>query len=129
MPAPAPTNLLPKTIIPELKVEIPELKVEIPAATAVQVSRKWSLDNKDGPITPRELKIKKGDTVTWTNRDSSPTWPASAIHPSHQVYPGFDALRAINAGESYSFTFDKVGSWRYHDHLNPSSGGEVEVTE
>lgn len=121
-PAPAPTNLLPKTIIPELKVEIPSV-------TAVPVSRKWSVEIKDGRFVPSELKIKKDDTIIWTNRDSRSAWPASAIHPTHQVYPGFDALRGLGSGESYSFTFDKVGNWRYHDHLNPSVFGAVEVTE
>lgn len=112
-PAPniAPTNLLPKTIIPELKVKIPTVEI------------------KDGRFFPSELKIKKGDTVVWTNRDSRSAWPASAIHPTHQAYPGFDALRGLNTGETYSFTFDKVGSWKYHDHLNPSVTGAVVVTE
>lgn len=121
-PLPAPTNILPKTIIPELKVEIPSV-------TTVSVSRKWSVEIKDGRFTPSELKIKKGDTIIWINRDSSQTWPASAIHPTHQVYPGFDALRGLSTGESYSFTFDKVGSWKYHDHLNSSVTGVVMVTE
>lgn len=128
-PLPAPTNILPKTIIPELKVEIPELKVQIPAVTAVPAARKWNVEIRSGRFTPSELKIKKGDTIVWTNFDSSPSWPASAIHPTHQVYPGFDALRGLKTGESYSFTFDRVGSFRYHDHLNSSMGGVVEVTE
>lgn len=95
----------------------------------IPTAKKWSIEIKDGRFFPSELKIKKGDTVVWTNRDSRTTWPASAIHPTHQLYPGFDALRGINTGESYSFTFDKVNSWRYHDHLNPSVTGAVIVTE
>ncbi len=117
-----PTNLLPKTIVPELKVEIPSV-------TAVPAARKWNVEMKGGAFSPNELKIKKGDTVVWTDFDSSPAWPASAFHPTHQVYSGFDALKGINTGESYSFTFDKVGSWKYHDHLNPSSTGLIEVSE
>lgn len=116
-----PTNLLPKTIIPELKVNIPSV------TPLSGVAKKWSVEIKDGRFIPSELKIKKGDTVVWTNRDSSQTWPASAFHPTHQVYPGFDALKGINTGESYSFTFDKVGSWKYHNHLNPSATGAVIV--
>lgn len=119
-PSSVPTNLLPKTIIPELKVEIPSV-IAVPAA------RKWNVEIRGGRFLPSELKIKKGDTVVWTNFDSSPAWPASAFHPTHQVYPGFDALKGINAGESYSFTFDKVGSWKYHNHLNLSVTGVVIV--
>jgi len=117
-----PTNLFPKTIIPELKMEIPSV-------TAVPAARKWSVAAKDGAFFPAEIKIRKGDTVVWTNFDSSPAWPASAFHPTHEVYPGFDARTALNQGQSYSFTFDKVGNWKYHNHLNPSSTGLVEVSE
>lgn len=80
-----------------------------------------------------EIKIKKGDTVTWVNKDSVPHWPASAAHPTHTVYPGsdikkcgtseqgiiFDACRGLAAGESYSFKFDQSGTWKYHDHIKP----------
>lgn len=102
------------------------LKPETPVAT-IPVAQKWNVEIRGGRFAPSELKIKKGDTVTWTNRDSSQTWPASAIHPTHQAYPGFDALRGLNTGESYSFKFDKVGNWKYHDHLNPSVTGVIEV--
>ena len=80
-------------------------------------------------FNPKELKIKKGDTVIWTNASSRQVWPASAVHPTHQELPGFDSLRGISADESYSFRFDKPGSWRYHDHLNPALTGVVQVSE
>lgn len=81
-------------------------------------------------FSPRELKIKKGDKVIWVNKTDRPVWPASAVHPTHQLYPAFDALRGFRQDEtSYSFVFDKVGSWKYHDHLNPSVTGVVEVGE
>jgi plastocyanin len=38
--------------------------------------------------TPKELTIKKGDRVTFRNESVRETWPASAMHPSHNVYPG-----------------------------------------
>ena len=37
---------------------------------------------------PKELVIKQGDTVTFINKASAPTWPASAKHPTHTAYPG-----------------------------------------
>ncbi|MEK6824273.1 MAG: hypothetical protein AABY02_00300, partial [Nanoarchaeota archaeon] len=62
-------------------------------------------------------------------------------HPSHKNYPGsdiakcgtseastiFDACKGLAQGESYSFTFNEVGSWNYHDHLNPNLRGTVIV--
>ncbi|MBI2446920.1 MAG: hypothetical protein HYV51_03890 [Parcubacteria group bacterium] len=90
----------------------------------------WTVEYKENIFIPKEIKIKKGDTVTWINNSlESPVWPASAFHPTHNVYPGFDALKSLGNGESYSFKFDIVGSWKYHDHLNPSVTGVVVVEE
>lgn|SRR3989338_5761036 len=79
-------------------------------------------------FTPNTLTINAGDTVTWTNKDTNAHWPASAMHPTHEVYPEtggcigstFDACKEIAPGESWSFTFNQAGSWKYHDHLNPA---------
>ncbi|MDO8676101.1 MAG: DUF5667 domain-containing protein [Candidatus Azambacteria bacterium] len=87
----------------------------------------WTIEHADNRFIPSEIKIKKGDTVTWVNKSGILTWPASAMHPTHRVYPGFDALKGFGKEESYSFVFDRVGSWRYHDHLSPSSTGVVVV--
>jgi len=84
-------------------------------------------------FSPSAIKVKTGDVVTWTNNDSVPHWPATAAHPTHLVYPGsdikkcgtaaqsgiFDACKGLATGESFSFKFDQVGTWKFHDHLNP----------
>jgi len=91
--------------------------------------------------SPSTLTINKGDTVTFVNQGSSSNWPASNVHPTHTSYPGssiqkcgssqesniFDACHGLRGGESYSFTFNDAGSWRYHDHLHPTSGGTIVV--
>jgi plastocyanin len=90
---------------------------------------------------PKEVEITKGTKVTWVNEQPDPSWPASAVHPTHEVYPGssikkcgtpeqgkiFDACRGLNKGESWSFVFNEIGEWYYHDHLNPSWKGEIVV--
>ncbi len=76
---------------------------------------------------PAVIKVTAGAKVTWTNKDIRPHWPASALHPTHNLLPGFDALQGLSEGESYSFVFEKAGTWKYHDHLNPGSVGVVEV--
>jgi plastocyanin len=82
-----------------------------------------------GTFSPATLTVKKGAKVTWTNEGDRPVWPASAPHPVHTDYPGFDAKTDLRKGESWSFTFDKVGSWNYHNHLLPSTTGTIVVTE
>ena len=90
---------------------------------------------------PKEVEITKGTKVTWINEQPNPSWPASAVHPTHEVYPGssikkcgtseqdkiFDACRGLNQGESWSFIFNEIGEWYYHDHLNSSWKGEIVV--
>ena len=99
-----------------------KVNLDTSAAAAVVI-------NENGNFSPSEVKIKKGGKVTWVNKGQNPVWPASNPHPIHTDYPGFDASRGLANGESYSFTFDKVGSWGYHNHLNPGMRGEVKVVE
>ncbi|MDP3735588.1 MAG: hypothetical protein Q8R39_04135 [bacterium] len=66
------------------------------------------------------------------------------MHPTHKLYPGsdikkcgtlqggeknamFDACGAVTPGASWSFTFTELGSWKYHDHLNPLHTGTIVV--
>lgn len=95
----------------------------------------------DSGYVPREINIRAGDTVVFRNRSSRGTWPASVIHPIHTVYPGsgitkcggdqadtiFDACQRIPVGGSWSFQFDHVGSWKYHDHVSPGNTGVINV--
>ena len=90
-------------------------------------------------FSPQEVTIKKGGTVTWTS--SVPTMEvASAQHPTHIVYDGTarsahcasgaaSSFDQCAEGTTYSFTFDKVGMWAYHDHENASAFGKVIVVE
>jgi len=90
-------------------------------------------------FNPQEVKIKAGDTVTWINKGKSNIRVASGVHPTHENYPGtstskcgtdvnmFDSCDPIEAGESWSFTFNEKGTWSYHDHFGPSIYGKVIV--
>jgi plastocyanin len=80
-------------------------------------------------FSPATISVKKGSTVTFTNNDTRNRWPASAPHPTHTDYPEFDAKKAIVPGASWTFTFDKVGTWKFHDHIYPSQFGSVTVVE
>lgn len=89
--------------------------------------------------SPASVTIKKGTTTTFKNAGTQDTWPASAMHPTHTVYPGsdikkcgtatdiFDACRGLTPGESWSFIFTEVGEWGYHDHLHARQFGSITV--
>lgn len=97
----------------------------------------------DKTYEPSEVTILQGETVIFENVSTKARWPASNIHPTHTVYPGsdikdcwseeekvmFDACRGLAPGESFRFTFTKVGSWRFHDHLDSTIVGEITVEE
>ena len=99
------------------------------------------IEMSENGFSPKSLEIKQGDTVKFVNVANSGHWPASAMHPTHTVYPGsdikkcgtneesniFDACRNIQPGESWSFTFNEKGSWGYHDHSNPRLFGKIIV--
>src|SRR3989344_2072629 len=90
---------------------------------------------------PQIFTVQQGETVTFVNGSTSPMWSATAVHPTHQVYPGsdinkcntaeekntFDACGGIEPNQEWSFTFEEKGSWGYHDHLNPSRRGTIVV--
>lgn len=72
---------------------------------------------------------RKGDRIVFVNRGTSAHWPASAVHPTHEVYPELDAKAPVAPGQSWTFTATNVGEWRIHDHLNPSETATVIITE
>ncbi len=83
----------------------------------------------DTGFAPSTVTVKKGTSVTFINGSSGGMWVASAVHPTHQLLPGFDHLKSVAKGGAYGYTFTKVGTWKYHNHVNPSDTGTVAVTE
>lgn len=65
---------------------------------------------------PQDLKIPVGTTVTWVNNDSAP-------HTVTADEGQFDS-KLLDQGQSFSFTFDQVGTFPYYCvfHGNPGSG-------
>lgn len=82
---------------------------------------------KKGSYEPPSLSIPKDTVVIFKNDDNKPHWPASDFHPTHGIYPSFDPRKPVEPGGSWSFTFDKLGKWKYHDHLSPEIKGFIEV--
>ncbi len=79
---------------------------------------------EDFSYQPQKIQIKKGTTVTWTNKDEA----------RHDITPDspsddFKASELLKQGESYSFTFDKVGTYTYFCSPHPYMKGTVEVIE
>lgn len=84
---------------------------------------------------PAILEVEAGTVVTFQNESSKPMWTASDAHPTHGAYPiaggcigsVFDSCEEIPAGGSWSFTFDKTGTWGYHNHSKSGDTGKIIV--
>ncbi|TSC87248.1 MAG: Uncharacterized protein G01um10148_353 [Parcubacteria group bacterium Gr01-1014_8] len=94
----------------------------------VQDVRKQIILEQQG-FQPSELTVKKGSTVTFTTTAARQFWPASNLHPSHDIYPDFDAKRPLESDEVWSFTFNTAGDWPFHDHIRSYYVGVVHVIE
>lgn len=91
-------------------------------------------------FTPSNVNISKGQSVKFVDSTSQGVWVGSNKHPDHMKYDGTSTLSHCQAGErvgdpfdscgaveSFVFTFDKEGSFGYHDHLDASKQGNVTV--
>lgn len=124
-----PLPTLGATVSPSPALVSPGTGVTVSPSTAAETSpvAEATISVDETGFSPKTITVKAGTKVTFVNNGQAPHWPASALHPTHQVLPGFDALRGLATGETYSFTFTKTGSWNYHDHLNPQFFGTLVV--
>lgn len=76
---------------------------------------------------PVNLTVPIGTMVEFVNQSKTTMWVASNVHPEHEILPTFDQFKEVPKGQSYMYTFDKKGSWAYHDHINPSFEGVITV--
>jgi plastocyanin len=85
-----------------------------PAAKTVQVNiYNYKFD-------PETLTVTSGTTVTWTNKDDIPHTVASSDK-------SFKGSGGLDTGDSYSYTFDKPGTYKYFCTLHPFMMGVIVV--
>ena len=74
---------------------------------------------KDFMFAPTSLSVAAGSTVTWTNRDDEP----------HTVVSegGLFRSAALDTNESFSFRFEKPGTYRYTCSIHPRMVGTIVV--
>ena len=95
----------------------------VPTATNPPVATK-SVTIQNYIFSPADITVKKGSSVTWTNKDivgytvteddDQTGGPASSVIPQNQMYV---------------FKFNKVGLFHYHDSLDPNITGTVTVSQ
>ncbi len=101
---------------------------ELPGTTEIPEGAHVVTLTKDG-FSPSQLSIEVGETVAFRTENGDLFWPASNLHPSHTIYSEFDPRGPVEPSHAWSFTFTKIGAWKYHDHLAPYYTGVITVTE
>ena len=69
-------------------------------------------------FSPAEVKVKVGDTVTWSNHDDIPHTVVSA---------GKFRSKAMDTDGTFSFTFTAAGEYKYFCSLHPHMTGTIKV--
>lgn len=105
-------------IVGDFTPEKPEVK---------QIVFNAAVEYSIGGFSPEFVEIGIGQTVTFVNTSDLNMWVASDPHPTHTDLPGFDQRSPIVNGGKYTYTFTKVGAWKYHNHSDPGSHGVVIV--
>ena len=73
----------------------------------------------DFTFTPANMTVKKGTTVVWTNMDPV----------DHTVTADTFSSSTIEAGDSYTYTFDAAGEYLYSCAFHPQMTGKIIVTD
>jgi plastocyanin len=76
---------------------------------------------------PKTLTVPVNTMVEFVNDSDIEMWVASNPHPQHDILPTFDEFDGVKKGEVYTYTFDKKGTWPYHDHINAAKEGVITV--
>jgi plastocyanin len=89
----------------------------VPAAAWSNPGPQVTIDNFT--FSPATLTIARGTTVTWTNQDDIP----------HSIVLGGTGVhsKALDTENSFSYQFDRAGTFAYICGLHPHMHGEVIV--
>jgi plastocyanin len=104
-----------------------------------QAEKLYPVTYDGATFSPRNVILKAGATVVFSS-ESHRMWIASDKHPDHAgfdgttmdehcdtTYRGDRPFDQCADGVEYQFTFEKRGTFEYHDHLNPDARGTVTV--
>jgi plastocyanin len=74
---------------------------------------------RDFMFAPTALTVKAGSTVTWTNQDQEPHTVVSV--------DGLFRSGALDTNDSFSFKFERAGTYRYACSIHPQMIGTIVV--
>jgi plastocyanin len=93
------------------------------SASSSQASNTNQVEINNFAFSPANITVKKGTTVTWTNKDSV---AHTVVESDSQDGPKSNNLAQ---GASYTFTYNTAGTFKYKCSIHPDMTGSVTVTE
>lgn len=75
------------------------------------------VDITDSGYTPSTIKVKRGQLITWRNTEKIP----HRLIADPEELPAFETIELLNKGDSYTYIFDKKGSFKYYDPDSPKA--------
>ena len=93
--------------------------VEVYLPSVAETSDTAKIVIKDFMFNPTPLTVKAGATVIWTNKDDEP----------HTVVSDTGAFKSggMDTNESFSYKFDKPGTYHFTCSIHPRMVGTVVV--
>jgi plastocyanin len=89
------------------------------ATSSTPAAKSYSIEIKDFAFVPAAITVPVGAKITWLNKDEEP----------HTVVSTENAFKskALDTDESFSFTANKGGTYRYFCSVHPRMVGEIVV--
>ena len=93
--------------------------IEVYLPSAAETTDTTKIVVKDFTFNPTPLTVKAGATVTWTNMDDEP----------HTVVSDTGVFKSggMDTNESFSYKFDKPGTYHFTCSIHPRMVGTVVV--
>jgi len=99
-----------------------EQKTDTGGGTPAPSGKTVTVDMKDIKFIPKNVNVKAGTTVRWTNSDQVPHTVTKEGGPGAQFDSG-----NIDAGGTFEQTFDTKGTIDYVCQIHPGQDGSVTV--
>jgi plastocyanin len=123
--------------VPEANAKpiLPDEVLNPPEVTEVTIVQDAGLDTNPRNFVPKEIRgvIGVSNKVVWTNEDGTGHTVTSDNGYDDAINGNFDSTQQLSdlvqPGQTFEFTFTKVGEYRYHCEPHPHMQGIVEIIE
>lgn len=93
-----------------------------PPALTDQVGMIEPAQEANWDFVPKEIRVSRGTTVTWTNGGKE-------LHTVTSDDAGRPFDKGMNPGAQTTVTFERAGEFRYHCGIHPQMKGVVHVCD